>query len=256
MMKIQRNEVHLWFVYDQEVTDAGLLQSYQGLLNASETQRWQRFKFPQHRQQFLVTRALVRSVLAEYLGENDPTKLVFDKNRFGKPFLVCPDATSSLNFNLSHTDGLIVLAVTTKNELGVDVETVTRKVEILKLAERYFSTQEIDDLNALKPSQHNKRFFDLWTLKESYIKACGKGLAIPLSDFSLSFNETISISFSPKLNDIPERWQFWQFDVDKDHRLALAVRADDRERYNLVCKTGVPLMNFEAYSPPLNVSNY
>lgn len=247
MMKIQRNEIHLWFVYDQKVADEGLLESYQALLCVEERARMQRFIYPKHRHQFLLTRALVRTVLAEYLDAVLPEELVFTKNSYGKPSIDCGDALPPIQYNLSHTEGLIVLAVSAEKEVGVDVEAFSRKADILKLAQRYFSPSEVEELMALDSNEHQKRFFDLWTLKEAYIKACGKGLAIPLKDFSFSFVEDkIEISFSPELNDQPENWRFWQFNVNEQYRLALGLNGAKEQEHTLVCKAGVPLKGFWA----------
>ncbi|MDT8399251.1 MAG: 4'-phosphopantetheinyl transferase superfamily protein [Pseudomonadales bacterium] len=246
MMKIAKHEIHLWVVLDQEIKDPALLESYQALLSAEEEVRHQRFIFPRHRHQYLVTRALARAILAEYDQAATPENLLFVRNEYGKPGVTGFSKGSQLSFNISHTEGLVVLAVCVADyKLGVDVEYMARTADILKLAERYFSPQEVRDLNDLKVSELNGRFFDLWTLKESYIKACGQGLTIPLEEFSFELNaRSIRISFSPQRNDDPERWRFWQLQPSPGHKLALAVTGKNVSDFSLSCYKGVPLQGF------------
>jgi 4'-phosphopantetheinyl transferase len=94
------------------------------------------------------------------------------------------------------------------------------------IAERFFSAQEVADLRALPEDEQPLVFFDYWTLKESYIKARGLGLALPLGEFTFhrSAGRAPSISFAPELHDDPASWQFAQFWPTRDHRMAVAVR--------------------------------
>lgn len=249
MLKIEKNEIHLWFTCDLGIQDEKLLTAYQALLNEDERQCHLRFLFQRRRHQYLVTRALVRDVLSQYEASLTAQTLLFTQNKYGKPAVSNFSEHSDLNFNISHTQGLVVLAVTRINELGVDVETLSRQADIIKLAKRYFSAQENNELNALEMADLNERFFDLWTLKESYIKACGMGLLIPLKDFSFQFSdELIQVSFSPQRNDDPGRWRFWQLQVHEKYKLALAVTGDDLNAYQLICRRGVPLQAFEEIS--------
>jgi len=245
MSVLQANEIQLWLVEDQSVMDPEILANYQSLLSKDEQQRYERLLFPQHKKQFLVSRALLRCVLADSLGLA-PQKLVFAKNAYGKPRLAMSPLPDSLAFNLSHTNQLSVLALTRRGDIGVDLEYLTRKVDILKLAQRYFSQQEIEDLQALETGELNQRFFDLWTLKEAYIKACGMGLAIPLKDFSFAFSDAqIQLSFSEEREDDPEHWQFWQYCFKQQFQLALALRQSARsQEQSLSLFTGIPMQGF------------
>ena len=224
MVKIQSDEIQLWLVEDQSVDDKDVLDSYHALLNNEELKRLERFVFPRHKKQFLLSRALLRSVLANFL-ELTPEELVFARNAYGKPRIASFAARAPLHFNLSHTNGLSVLAIAADNELGVDAEYLTRRVDILKLARRYFSAEEADSFQALDVSEYNERFFDLWTLKESYIKACGMGMAIPLKDFTFHFQpQGLEISFAEGREDSPEHWYFWQYRYREQFQLALALK--------------------------------
>src|SRR6185436_18685723 len=101
-----------------------------------------------------------------------------------------------LHFNLTNTRGLVACAVSVAHaEVGVDAEALDRSGETVAIADRYFSTEEVRALRALPESAQRQRFFAYWTLKESYIKARGLGLRLPLDQFSFRLGESIGIAF-------------------------------------------------------------
>jgi len=218
-------QVQLWITQLRDSYPAVLLEHFARMLDPVEQERWQRFLHARDRQRFLLARGMVRSLLAAKLGEPDPAALRFVHNAYGKPALAtAAGAVPALQFNLSHTDGLLVLALSRKLALGVDVESIARKVEMLALSARFFTSGEHAALQELAGSAQRERFFALWTLKEAWLKARGLGLHIPLDDFSFSFAGKLpQIAFGPQLDELPEDWQFRLF-VAKSFRIALAVQ--------------------------------
>lgn len=206
--------------------DPLLLSRYAALLSPEEEVRRARFAFEHLRHTFLVTRVLVRSVLSRYAPHVPPEAWTFSANAYGRPAIAAPDPGLPLRFNLSHTDGLVLLGVTLERDLGVDVEHTGRPSQTVELAADVFSPVENAELLALPESARRRRFFELWTLKESYIKARGMGLALPLDGFSYAFRDghAPSIAFSPAVPDAPEEWQFAQRDLTGAHLAAFAVR--------------------------------
>lgn len=185
------------------------------LLSDQERAQQQRFLPPAKRQEYLVTRILVRSVLGEALGVA-PQALQFISNEWGRPAVVSdlmPEKSASpLYFNVSHTEGLIVCLVSTEGEVGVDTESFARAPDLLALAPDVFSAKELSELAALPVQDQPQRAVVLWTLKESYIKARGMGLSIPLDKFSFCFESGgIRLEVEPDLQDDGKRWQFqWE----------------------------------------------
>ena len=245
-MNIDAREIHLWFACDPEINDAGILADYFPMLAAAERQQQQRFHFEKHRHQYLITRALVRSTLSFYVPEIKPWQWVFEKNRYGKPSIENP-IDLPLRFNLSHTEGIVVMAVMLAREVGVDIEWIERDGQTVEIAESFFSSREVEQLLALPAERQRGRFFDLWTLKEAYIKACGMGLSIPLDQFSFAFAENnehdrIAISFDPQRNDQPQCWLFWQMLIHHTHKVALALKTENatKDDYSLVFRKVVP----------------
>lgn len=174
-----------WFPYEEFEERQELFAAYESLLTEDERVRHQRLRFERDKRQFLATRALVRTVLSCYEPAVSPSEWRFAIGERGKPSISEPASASGWHFNLSNTRGLVVCAVSgVHSRLGVDVERLDRSNDLLALADRYFSPMEVSELRTLSSSEQPSRFFDYWTLKESYIKAHGLGLAIPLDSFS------------------------------------------------------------------------
>jgi 4'-phosphopantetheinyl transferase len=221
-MNLSANEIHLWIINDLLVDDSQLSE-YKHLLVPEELARYQRFYFDRDKRQFLVTRATLRYALSEYLPDVTPGEWTFSRNDYGRPYISGPKHAGAIQFNLSHTDGMIVLAMSQSGDLGVDVENLSRSCEPAQLANRFFSVSESAALLTMSEPHQRDRFFDLWTLKESYIKACGMGLAIPLGSFSFGLvSNNPSIEFESEREDDCSSWRFWQFRGDTTHRIALA----------------------------------
>ncbi|AMS13090.1 hypothetical protein A3218_01680 [Pseudomonas chlororaphis] len=208
-MRLGPGDIHVWSVRDEEIGDEGLLALYRSWLSVEETERMGRFMFARHRHQYLVTRALLRSTLSLYAPWVAPQQWVFASNAWGKPAVVAPAVPMA--FNLSHTEGRVVLALTLESSVGIDVESRHRAVD-LELAERFFSPHEVRHLSGLAEAERASAFITFWTLKEAYIKACGQGLSIPLDSFSFSLAVPGQIGFSCRNLDPPSagRWRFWQ----------------------------------------------
>ncbi|MES2826039.1 MAG: 4'-phosphopantetheinyl transferase superfamily protein [Pseudomonadota bacterium] len=243
-MIISAGEVHLWFAYDDTIKDAQLLVQYLSVLNEAERAQQQRFHFEKHRHQYLITRALARSVLSMYVKNIVPEQWEFEKNDYGKPFISNSALTIPIRFNLSHADELIVMAVTLDQEVGVDVEYLPRAGKMLDIASSFFSPAEVQQLLSLPLEKQMNRFYDLWTLKEAYIKACGMGLSIPLDHFSYSFSPQgkITIDFKPERNDQPEFWRFWQIQPNAIHKISLALKSENlNNTFSISMREVIPL---------------
>jgi 4'-phosphopantetheinyl transferase len=218
------DEIHMHIADDPAITAPALLARYDAMLDPEEAARRDRFHFAQHRHQFLVARALVRSTLSLYRPDIKPAEWQFAANAYGRPRIV-GDGAGALDFNLSHTDGRIVLAVCRARSPGVDIERLDRLETVTHIAARFFAERETRALLALPPLMQRRRFFDLWTLKEAYIKARGMGLSIPLTDFSIHFpaEGAPAIHFADGVDDEASRWQLWSFDAGEDYALSLAI---------------------------------
>lgn len=197
-----------------------------GWLGSDERERHARFRFERDRDIYLVAHVLLRRMLARVTGV-PAAALTFSAGPHGRPEIAAPEPARVFRFNLSHTHGLVACGVCRDADIGVDVEYVERRVELMGVAKHVFSPVEVEGLAALSGSAQRERFFDLWTLKEAYIKAIGKGLSAPLR--SITFDPTqpdpVPVRFGPEVEDDHERWCLRRFVVGREHRLALALAA-------------------------------
>jgi 4'-phosphopantetheinyl transferase len=154
-------------------------------LTADERQRAERFLFEKDRTHFVVARGLLRVLLGRYLRQDSP-HLRFTYGPHGKPALATDTDRMSLCFNVSHSHGLALYAITRGREVGVDVERIRPEIAQEKIAERFFSPREVTVLRALPTPLQAPAFFACWTRKEAYIKAKGDGLTLPLDQFDVS----------------------------------------------------------------------
>jgi 4'-phosphopantetheinyl transferase len=167
-LPLRAGEVHLWRA---NLTPTPALRA---TLSPDEWVRAARFHFECDRERFIATRGIVRSVLAGYLGV-DASTLCFRTGEHGKPELdgVC----SSLRFNLSHSDDLLLIAVSHAREIGIDVEFMRENVPFETLADHYFDPDDAWDLRNLPAAGKAWKFYDIWTTTEAQLKAGGEGLS-------------------------------------------------------------------------------
>jgi 4'-phosphopantetheinyl transferase len=235
--------VHLWVAFCDEIADEDLLADYRRLLTEAERQKETRFHFARDRHLYLITRVLVRTVLSRYAAVS-PQDWRFTSDPHGRPQIVNEDCTvRRISFNLSHTHGLVVLGVTCERALGVDVEHVRERRADLQIAEHYFSADEVAQLRATPAQLRQARFFEYWTLKESYIKARGLGLSLPLEQFGFDLSQPhgVQVRFHLPLLDEPSRWIFWQLRAGVDHCVAVCAERAATQAPQLSCTRIVPL---------------
>ena len=215
--------IDLWCACIEDIEEAGLLPRYAALLGTQELARMERMHFARDRRRDLVARALVRTVLSRYAAP-EPREWVFRADVHGRPRIANPPPGPGIEFNLSHSGGLVVLGVGTGCALGVDVESISRNTDTDRL-DRYFAPREREALLELPEAQRRRRFFELWTLKESYLKARREGLRLALDAFAFDFTgeRGLRLSFEPRLADSPRRWRFWQFTPRTDHVAAVCA---------------------------------
>jgi 4'-phosphopantetheinyl transferase len=220
----KRGIVDLWYYFHKSIDDSALLAAHESLMTPEECARYRSFYSEHDRKLFLATRALVRVVLSRY-AEVAPGEWRFAAGRYGKPYIAHPTVTPPIYFNLSNTDGLAVCAVSTAHEsIGIDVERMDREIEILELADRYFSQPEAQALRALPASERQRHFVSIWTLKESYIKARGLGLSQTLNQFSfLLEHEKISVTFGPGMSEDAARWRFGLLEFPPNYMVAVGA---------------------------------
>jgi len=153
-----------------------------GLLSADEQARAAGMRNRVDRVHFVVARAELRTILASYIGGR-PNEVRFRYGQHGKPELAEPRGTD-LTFSLSHSGAAAICAVG-RRRVGVDLQQVRTALDWQALARRFFSSADVEAIEALPKSRRRRAFFTCWVMKEAVTKACGRGLTLPLDSFSV-----------------------------------------------------------------------
>jgi 4'-phosphopantetheinyl transferase len=181
--EIQASDVHIWLAVLEQ--PPALRQKLAQWLSQDEHQQAQRFLVERERQRYMVARGVLRGILGAYLGQN-PAKLRFVYGPHGKPALHPEENDRLLSFNVSHSYGLALYAVTQGREIGVDLEQMRPLDDLERLARHCFSAGECASLLSLPPALQHQAFYACWTRKEALIKATGEGLSRDLKQFEVS----------------------------------------------------------------------
>lgn len=197
--------------------------AYRRLLSPAECDRVDRFVTDELTRRSLVCRAVLRWIVGATLSIS-PNEVRFQIGPHGKPSL-SGDHGAQLEFNVSHTGDVALIAVAAGRTLGVDVEALDRRVNRDELAARFFSPQECQAYFALDESQRVAAFYRIWTCKEAYLKAIGAGLSFPLGKFSVSAapDEPPGLLAVEGAPEETSRWSFVAIDVGDELAAALAV---------------------------------
>jgi len=212
--------VHLWLVdLDDNVEKLSGLDCW---LADDERARAERFHFKLDRQRFIVGRIALRSLLGRYLGQ-EPASVRLCYNSWGKPGLIERQSNIDLRFNVAHSGGIALVGLALGRAIGVDIERIRPDVECLELARRHFSPREVGALEAAPSADRLLAFFKIWTRKESYLKAHGVGLSLPLDRFSVNLDEPPQLLSAEHDSNQLGRWEFHSLAPASDCIGAVAV---------------------------------
>ncbi len=167
--------------------DAGNTAELEQIISDDERARAARFRFETDKKQFIAARAFLRIILGKYLRTN-PRGICFEYNEYGKPSIGGGRRTE-IKFNLSHSDNTALFAVTETREIGIDIERVKSSFVDEATVSQCLTRRETEHLQTLSETDRDLFFFDCWTHKEAFLKACGKGLSLPPNEI-----ETLSLS--------------------------------------------------------------
>jgi 4'-phosphopantetheinyl transferase len=205
ILNLPHDEVHIWRINAHLVTSP--IETLLGVLTRDEREKAERLYFQKDRQQSVVARAALRDILSRYLHVR-PDELRFRYGPEGKPELEQRALGEHLEFNLSHSQELILAAVCAGRRIGIDVEYQRPGSDWELIVDRFFSPFEIAALRAIPRRLRTEAFFHGWTRKEAYIKAKGGGLSIKLDEFDVSLapGEPARLLRSVEEPDAPLRW--------------------------------------------------
>lgn len=195
----------MWRARIENRSDRLALWNY---LDDEERQRAREFYREIHGERFASARGLLRRLVAAYVGQS-PEQVRFTAGPLGKPELAAPPA--ALSFNLSHSEGLALMAFARQGRLGIDVEWVRHLPEAFAIARRNFAPAEVQWLESSPPEQQAEIFFRIWTRKEAVLKAVGAGLTVDLQSFDVvpvwGTGEVVPMSLA--LGQAPAAWRWF-----------------------------------------------
>lgn len=257
-MEIGEGEVHVWLISASE--EATRLSRLATPLSAGEQKRVAAFKREEARRSFIVGHGALRLLVGAYLGR-EPSAVEFTTGVRGKPALArrsyprssagAPGSTvhppesltgggsrasgpaATLQFSLSHSGDLVLIAFSATWEIGVDIERL-RSPELSPLLPLALAPAESAELSRLPRSERHRRFFELWTRKEALAKAIGLGIALPLRE--ILFREkreteegraSLVLEAAPAAVGDPSRWRVAPVNAPPGYVAAIAVPDPD-----------------------------
>ena len=217
--------IEVWYVDPGLLADPESVERCRARVSSDDLARVGRLFSTGARHLRLVAWALARTVLSRH------APVAIDAWRFretehGRPEIAEPTLTPPLRFNLSHTAGLVACVVAEADDVGLDVEDVRRRSDIRSITRRFFAPGEVAAIERLDDERRPTAFFELWTLKEAYLKARGVGISLPLTEvaFALEPDRPPAVSFGPAVGDTPGAWQFAHLRPTPYHLAAVAIR--------------------------------
>jgi phosphopantetheinyl transferase len=146
------------------------------VLSHEEKMRASRIRSVIHKRRFVISHGRLRCTLSEYTSQAPETIQILTTKQ-GKPYLDPARNPEDIQFSLSHSKDIAVVAVCRKGRIGVDVEFHEVSRPFMEIAGRYFYTDEVRFLEQLNAPKRRQAFYRIWTMKESWLKATGEGIA-------------------------------------------------------------------------------
>jgi 4'-phosphopantetheinyl transferase len=202
--QLQQSELQIWRA---SLTTQIPLEANLALLSSEERQRAERYRAAQARMQFVVGRATLR-ILIGHLLSMDPLKVSIIIDTWGKPnTAACNDRL--IFYNVAHSSDTVLIALNCGGSVGVDLEKIDRKMEVLEMAPQALGNRPTEHLR-LVPSATSRAeiFYRYWAQKEAISKADGRGLLLPMGAFDIAFAERTD------RNDVERAWKTVRVQAD------------------------------------------
>lgn len=257
-ISLSTDESFIFILDSSSKVSLGLIEKFSLILDKERQNKAKRFKYRGDYNNCMLSHIALKILLGEILG-CEPEKVSIQEVG-GKAVLGEEFAHENVKFNISHTDGAVMIGVSRAGEIGVDIEKVKSGIDILPIVESYFEQKEYEDILLNEKSGNRKHFYKYWTLKEAVLKAVGLGLAGDLKEIviggSISGGRANEI-FLPKAYGEASSWQVSKVEMLSQYCAAVAVwgaRAADSKISLCVALPEVSLQ--PSYSiTPLNVTS-
>lgn len=207
--------------------------AFYSLLNKEEQSRANQLKIENKRLQFVLTRGVLKDLLAEKL-KLAPLEIKLNYAEHGKPFLSPEINPENIEFNVSHSNDYAAIAISKNVKLGIDVEQIRSDMDFDNLAKRFFSKDEYEYLMSLEKEGKQTAFFSIWSAKEAFIKAQGDGVSFGLDKFSVPFSDAKGLVQISSNKDSSHIWQLENFSNIEGYSMAVCVNKCS-ENINIQC---------------------
>jgi len=218
--------IDVWEINLQKHDDS--VELLKQVLSPDEVKRAERFKIKSKQNEFVLTRGCLRIILSTALGI-DAKQLEFAATEQGKPYLKAPcPVDQRICFNVSHSHGFALIAVSLDRDLGVDIERIQNRIDYASLAERFFNPDETKAIMAFPEDKRLEAFYVCWARKEALLKAIGNGISMGLGKFQVSVDPAKPASLVAALWDDFDKDKWWISDLEihPEYAAAVAARGD------------------------------
>jgi 4'-phosphopantetheinyl transferase len=183
------DDIHLWLVnIKHKFVEDNFCKLYD-ILDLKEKEIFGRYILEEHRRRFVCSRGILKKLVANYL--NIEINDIFIKyNDKGKPFLDNSVNYINLNFNISHSNELLIIVFTLESLIGADIEYIDKSRDIMGISKRFFNINEYNYINRYKGDEQFKIFYIFWTFKEALLKCCGMGITCDFHNITLPLTES------------------------------------------------------------------
>lgn len=221
------DQIHVWRA-NLDLTPQQI-EKLEIILSEDEKLRANRFRFAKHRRRFIAARAILRELLAGYL-QSSAEQISFTYNPQGKPELASSFNNSHLQFNISHSEDLALYSFNYQQKIGIDLEYLRENVDYASIAKRFFCETEFKLINSCIAEQQQQRFYQLWTAKEAYLKAIGKGLGggLETSEIKLDSEDNIYLHSISNKPEIANDWSLYNFIPETNFVATIALSGKEK----------------------------
>lgn len=223
VVELTEKKIHIFLLHLEEHDEKQLYD----FLSDDEKERADRLKVELKKKQFIISRSVLRKIISNSI--NKPyDEIVFYYTEENKPFIKDKLNNKTIEFNVSHSEQCVLIAVTLDNKVGVDVEKINAKIDFESLSARFFSNKENEFLRSLQESKKLDAFYSIWTRKEAFIKATGKGIAYGLDNFSVCSDNKITSKVDIEYEEaLEENW--FSFELMNIDQYKTALSTDNKE---------------------------
>ena len=219
IIELSENEIHVLLFQLDNYKE----HDFYHYLSSDEKQRAEKLKVELKKKQFILTRAFLRKILSNCV-DKPIEEFIFEYGKQGKPYIKDKINNKAIEFNISHSELHILIAITLENNIGVDIEKVNKNIDFEGLSKRFFSKKESEYLNSLESDKKLDAFYNIWTRKEAFIKATGKGIAYGLDKFSVSTNKGLQSKVETEHKKITnEDWYCFELMDVENYKTALST---------------------------------